>query len=84
MSNKKKLNYSFISVLKKERRINENSLNILSGLSLEEVIAIKLELSVKNLNNKMYNFPLWSSFPNIARDALFIGIPRNLAMSLFD
>ena len=47
MSNKKKLNYSFINVLKKERRINENLLNMLSSLSLEEIIAIKLEISVK-------------------------------------
>ena len=92
MSNKK-LNYSFINVLKKERRINNNLLNILSTLSLEEIIAIKLELSVKSLNHKMYNFPLWSSFPNITRDALlryaysscqskrdmarFLGIPVN-------
>ena len=93
MSNKKKLNYSFINVLKKERRINENLLNMLSSLSLEEIIAIKLEISVKSLNHKMYNFPLWSCFPNIARDALlryaysscqskrdmarFLGIPIN-------
>ena len=79
--------------MKKERRINENFLNILTSLSLEEVIAIKLELSVRNVNNKMYNFPLWSSMPNITRDALlryamascqskkdmarFLGIPLN-------
>ena len=79
--------------MKKDRRINENFLNILSSLSLEEVIALKLELSIKNINNKMYNFPLWSSMPNVTRDALlryamaacqskrdmarFLGIPIN-------
>ena len=93
MSNKKQKNYSFIRLMKKDRRINENFLNILSSLSLEEVIALKLELSIQNINNKLYNFPLWSSMPNIARDALlryamsacqskrdmarFLGIPIN-------
>ena len=93
MSSKKQKNYSFIRVMKKERRINENFLNILSSLSLEEIIALKLELSVKSINNKLYNFPLWSAMPNITRDALlryamsacqskrdmarFLGIPIN-------
>ena len=93
MSNKKPKNYSFISLMRKERRINENFLNILSGLSLEEIIALKLELSVKIINNKLYNSPLWSAMPNITRDALlryamaacqskrdmarFLGIPIN-------
>ena len=93
MSRKKQNNYSFINLMKKDRRINENFLNILSSLSLEEAIAIKLELSIRNINNKMYNFPLWSAMPNITRDALlryamaacqskrdmakFLGIPVN-------
>ena len=93
MSNKKNKNHSFIYVMKKEKRINENFLNTLSSLSLEEVIALKLELSIKMINNKLYNFPLWSAMPNITRDALlryamsacqskrdmakFLGIPIN-------
>jgi len=93
MSSKKQNNYSFISVMKKEKRINENFMNILSCLSLEEVMALKLELSIQTINNKLYNFPLWSAFPNITRDALlryamsacqpkrdmakFLGIPIN-------
>lgn len=70
MSRKKKNNYSFIDLMKKERRLNGNFINVLSSLSLEEVIAIKLELSIRSVNNKMYNFPLWSAMPNITRDAL--------------
>jgi len=93
MSSKKQKKYSFIHLMKEERRINENFLNILSSLSLEEAVALKLELSIQNINNKMYNFPLWSAMPNIARDALlryamsacqskrdmakFLGIPIN-------
>ncbi len=79
--------------MKKKKKINENFLNTLSSLSLEEVIALKLELSISMINNKLYNFPLWSSMPNITRDALlryamsacqskrdmarFLGIPVN-------
>ena len=93
MSNKKQNNYSFISVMKKQKRVNENFMNILSSLSLEELIALKLELSTQSINNKLYNFPLWSAFPNITRDSLlryamsscqskrdmakFLGIPIN-------
>ena len=93
MSNKKQNNYSFIDLMEQEKRINKNFLNTLSTLSLEEAIAIKLELSIRSVNNKLYNFPLWSSMPNIARDAMlryamsacqskrdmakFLGIPIN-------
>ena len=93
MSSKKNKNHSFIRLLKEERKINENFLNIASTLRLEELIAVKLELSTKGLNNKLYNFPLWSAMPNITRDALlryalsacqskrdmakFLGVPIN-------
>ncbi len=93
MSRKKKKNHSFINIMRNNRRINENFINILSSLSLEEVIALKLEVSIQNINNKLYNFPLWSAMPNITRDALlryamsacqskrdmarFLGIPVN-------
>jgi phosphoribosylaminoimidazole carboxylase (NCAIR synthetase) len=93
VSSKKGKNYSFINLMKKNRRINENFMNVLSTLTLEEVIALKLETSVKSINNKLYNFPLWACMPNITRDALlryamsacqskrdmarFLGIPIN-------
>ncbi len=70
MSSKKQKNYSFIDLLKKDRRINENFLNVASSLSLEELIAVKIEMSARNINNKLYNFPLWQAMPNITRDAL--------------
>jgi len=93
MSSKKQNNYSFISIMRQKKRINENFMNTLSSLSLEEIIALKLELSIQNINNKLCNFPLWQSMPNITRDALlryamsacqskrdmarFLGIPIN-------
>ncbi len=68
MSNKK--NHSIINKLRREQRLNENFLNVLSSISLEELIAIKLEQSSRILGGKLYNFPLWKAMPEICRDAL--------------
>ena len=70
MSSKKQKNYSFIRVMKKERRINENFLNFLSSLSLEEIIALKLEIASKPISGKLYGIPIWKSIPFIVRDAV--------------
>jgi phosphoribosylaminoimidazole carboxylase (NCAIR synthetase) len=73
MSNKKSnkfKNYSFISLMRKRRKIDDDFLNRLSSLTLEEVIALKLELSIKSTKNKFYNFPLWRALPSICKDAI--------------
>ena len=63
-------NYSFISVLRREQRVTEEFLNVLSSFSLEELIALKLELAVRNTKHKLYNLPLWKAMPSICRDAI--------------
>jgi hypothetical protein len=63
-------NYSFISILRNKKRINDDFLNILSSLTLEEVISIKLELAVQLTKHKFYNFPLWKALPSICKDAV--------------
>jgi len=63
-------NYSFTSLMKKERRVNEDFLNTLTTLSLEEIIALKLEMSARLTKHKLYNFPLWKAMPSICRDAI--------------
>ena len=73
MSNKKKnkfKNYSFISIMRRERKINDQFLNVLSSLTLEEIIALKLELAIQMTKHKFYNFPLWKALPSICRDAV--------------
>ncbi len=67
-SNKFK-NYSFISLMKKKRRINEEFINTISTLSLEEIIALKLESAARLTKHKLYNFPLWKAMPSICKDA---------------
>ena len=63
-------NYSFIFLLRKQNRVDDNFLNVLSSLTLEEIIAIKLELSAQLIKHKFYNFPLWKSLPSICKDAV--------------
>ena len=41
-----------------------------NSLSLEEVIALKLELSTRSLRGKFYGFPIWKSLPELTRDAV--------------
>jgi hypothetical protein len=69
--NGKNKNYSMSKKLKKERRSNEEFEIMLSNLTLEEVIALKLELSTKPVSSRMYGFPIWSSMQNIVQDAVF-------------
>lgn len=43
---------------------------MLGNLTLEEIIAIKLELSAKTLGSPLYGVPLWNSLTNIVQDAV--------------
>ena len=42
----------------------------LNNLSLEELIALKLELSSNEVGGALYGLPLWQSLPDIVRDGL--------------
>lgn len=69
--NGKNKNYSITNKLRKERKSNDEFEIMLNNLSLEEVIALKLELATKNISNRMYGIPIWSSLLNIVQDAVF-------------
>lgn len=61
---------SISKILRSEGRSNLEFEANLSNLSLEEVIALKLEISSRELNGKLYGFPLWHSLNNIIADAI--------------
>tara|TARA_R100001440_G_scaffold29238_1_gene46868 strand:- start:958 stop:1305 length:348 start_codon:yes stop_codon:yes gene_type:complete len=65
----KSYEYSFINQLKKKKMIDDDFEVIMSTLTLEEIIAIKLELSSRYINDRLYNFPIWSSLNNIIKEA---------------
>ena len=62
--------YSTINRLQKEKKIDEVFLSRINQLTLEEVIAIKLESASRFINNKLYGFPIWKSLHLICRDAV--------------
>lgn len=56
--------------LRNEGRINNNFENILSQLSLEEIIALKLELSTPVVRGKMYGTNIYHTLISVCRDAV--------------
>ena len=77
MSTKKEKKRSFTSELREEGRIDSHFLDKISDLTIEELIAIKLEHSAKLMSGKLYNFPLWYTLPYMVRDALMNFVDRN-------
>ena len=63
-------NYSVINKFKKEEKINDEVLNYISNLALEDLIAIKLELTTRILGGKYYGFPIWKSLKSMTSDAV--------------
>ena len=63
-------NYSISRSLKFAGKSSEEFEVMLGQLSLEEIIALKLEISAKMINNKLYGFELWKAIPRITKDAL--------------
>ena len=62
--------YSLSRKLRKERRSDELFEVKLNNLSLEEVIALKLELASKSTGKALYGLPLWHSLPDIVQDGM--------------
>lgn len=63
-------NYSKISELKKLNKIDDQFVFYVETLSLEDLISIKLETTMRNLNFKFFNFPLWKTTHKIVSEAL--------------
>lgn len=62
--------YSLSRKLKKENRSDDAFEVKLNNLSLEEVIALKLELASNSTGKALYGLPLWHSLPDIVQDAM--------------
>ena len=63
----------YYSVSRKLRREGKSTIEfevMLNNLSLEDLIALKLELASKVAGSKLYGFKLWNSIPDIVRDAM--------------
>ena len=67
---KKKKSYSIIRKLRKEGKLPEEMEIFISNLSLEDLIALKLEISSRPVSGKLFGIPIWKSIPFIVRDAV--------------
>lgn len=64
-------NYSLSRKLKNEGKINSQFESMLSALTLEDVISLKLEIASRNVKGKLYGYPIYQAMPDIAKEAVF-------------
>mgnify|MGYP003127569525 CR=1 FL=1 len=62
---------SFSDKLRKEGKSNEAFEVMLSAMTLEELISLKLECSSRLTNGKLYGFNLWSNSVSMVKEAIF-------------
>ena len=82
MSDRKKgknFYYSHIEKLKEKKVINKEFENIVSKLSLEDIITVKLEIIGKSMNGKFFGLPIFNSIDRIIKYAIL-----NFALSASD
>ena len=64
-------NLSFSQNLRNQGKSNEAFEVMLSALTLEEIIGLKLECASRLTNGKLYGFNLWSNTVALVKEALF-------------
>ena len=62
--------YSVSNKLRTEKKINEEFEIMLSSLTLEDIIALRLELAARAVNGNLYGLNIWQNLPTIVKAAL--------------
>jgi hypothetical protein len=62
--------YSIANKLKSENKIDEKFEVMLSALTLEEIIGLRLELAAKAVNYKLYGVNIWQNLPNVIQEGV--------------
>ena len=62
-------NKSIINKLTHENKLNNSLLVLINNLTLEDLIAIKLELACSHVNNRLYGLDIWNKLGYIIREA---------------
>ena len=70
LKNKPTYNLSLVKKLRNEGKLNPELESQIGNLSLEELIAVKLELATKIAGGMMYCMPIWYSLPDITKEAV--------------
>ena len=63
-------NYNIKEQLLKKKKINKDFCNRLHLITLEDLIALKLELAAESVKGKLYGFPIKKFVTNIINEAL--------------
>ena len=63
-------NKSIIKNSKDQNKISDNILTEINSLSIEDLIAVKFELSANNINNRLYGFDIWRQSDYIIKEAI--------------
>lgn len=61
--------YSVINKFLRDGKIDQKFVEQVGGLSLEDLLAIKLEQASRQLAGKLYGLPIYYALPRICRDA---------------
>tara|TARA_R110000796_G_scaffold97915_7_gene205232 strand:- start:681 stop:1067 length:387 start_codon:yes stop_codon:yes gene_type:complete len=62
--------YSIVNKFKAEGKVTDLTLNNINNISLEDLIALKLELSTRYTYGKFFGMPLWRITRHTVTDAL--------------
>ena len=62
--------YSIANKLKSQNKIDERFEVMLSSLTLEEIIGLRLELAAKAVNYKLYGANIWNALPSIVQEGV--------------
>ena len=70
---KRRSKYKYKSVVNKlldNNILNESNLTFIDSMTLEDLITVKLELSARHINNKLYAFNLLSNTNKLVKEAI--------------
>jgi len=64
------INTSIINKLKDQNLLTDQTIVAINAISLEVLIAVKLELACNHVNNRLYGLDIWRNSVYIVKDAL--------------
>jgi hypothetical protein len=62
--------YSISKILREQKKSNDFFETMLCNISLEDIIALRLELAYKTIGVRLYGFPIWRNTTYIVKEAL--------------
>ena len=66
-----KNNNSLMTFMLEENIIDERFLHVLESISIEDLIALKLESASRSIGGRLYGIPLISSLTDVVKEAIF-------------